>query len=152
MKTAISSRARRPASVTSLALFVLFLTAWQGLRLGRAILFWDMLVEYEALVSPLYIAASAGFWLIAGAPLAWGLWRGKTWAWYAACGTTAGYGAWYWFDRLFVQAPRPGWAFALGLTLMLAAISILWLLSPDTKHYFRGIQSDPAAIQTANEP
>jgi hypothetical protein len=110
--------ARRPFAATLLAMLVLFLAAWNGLRLAGAIASWRILAEYGA--RPPYLAASGGFWLLAGLSLAWGLWRGKAWARGAALLTTALYTAWYWFDRLaFQPVPHANWPFALTVNFFI---------------------------------
>jgi hypothetical protein len=60
----------RPIRVTLLALLMLVIALWNGLRLGQAIFFWKTLQEYGA--SPWYIVISGGFWLLGGLALAWG--------------------------------------------------------------------------------
>ncbi len=124
----------RPASVTILALFVLSLSAWNGLRLGSAIATWKILAEYGA--QPLYIATSGGFWLIAGILLFGGLWRGIAWARKMAYITAAGYTSWYWCDRLFMQTPHANWPFALAVTIILLSFTLITLLQRGSIVYF----------------
>jgi len=110
---------RRPTSITLLALFVLGLALWNGLRMTKAIVFWSIMKEYNAKPGPLYVALGGGFWLVTGLTIAWYLWRGKAWAWFAALGSTVGYGTWYWFDRLVFQEPHSNRSFALISTILL---------------------------------
>jgi hypothetical protein len=129
------SENRRPTSVTLLALFVLGLAFWNGLRLVQAIIFWSILVEYQAAPGPLYAAIGGGVWLLAGLSIVWGMWQGKVWAWFAALGGLAGYVLWYWFDRLVLQEPHSNWPFALVSTF----ISILFfsvLFRGNAIHFF----------------
>lgn len=141
------SENRRPISVTLLALFVLGLALWNGLRLVQAIVFWSILKEYQAEPGPLYAAISGGFWLLVGLSIVWGLWQGKAWAWFAALGSAAGYASWYWFDRLVLQEPHSNWPFALVSTVIfISFFSVLFFRgtirffyhkSPSAFHFFQ---------------
>lgn len=129
-----SSIVNRPIAVTSLALLVLTLSAWNGLRLGAAIASWQVLIEYGA--KPLYIAISGSTWALAGIPLFAGLWRGKAWARKMAYITAAGYASWVWFDRLVLQTPHANWPFALAVTVALLSFAIITLSLRGSKFFF----------------
>jgi UDP-N-acetylmuramyl pentapeptide phosphotransferase/UDP-N-acetylglucosamine-1-phosphate transferase len=116
------SEDRRPTSVTILAVFVLGLALWNGLRLIQAIGFWSIIKEYHSEPGPLYIAICGGSWFLVGLLITWGLWQRRTWAWFCAIGGTIGYGFWYWFDRLVFQKPHSNWPFALVSTI----VFLLW--------------------------
>jgi len=131
------SENRRPTGVTFLVLFVLELALWNGLRLLQAIVFWSLLKEYHAELGPLYSAISGGVWLLAGLSIAWGLLQGKSWSWFVAFGIAAGYGSWYWVDRLVVQTPRANWLFSLALTILLEGCFALFLFNPKTRAYYK---------------
>jgi hypothetical protein len=126
---------KRPLRVTLLAVYVFLVACWNGLRLGSAIFYWKTLAEYGS--HPLYIAISGGVWFIAGLLLAWGLWRGKAWAWIAATGSAAGYGCWYWLDRLVLQKPHANWPFALIFTIVSLLFILLILFSRNTRRFFQ---------------
>jgi hypothetical protein len=127
---------RRPTGVTLLALFVLGLALWNGLRLEKAIVFWSILKEYQTKPGPLYAAISGGIWLLTGLSIVWGLWQGKNWAWFSALIGAGGYGSWYWFDRLVLQEPHSNWSFALAFTILLAGFFTFILLNPKSRAYF----------------
>jgi hypothetical protein len=129
-------RLRRPQRVTFLACAAFLVAAWNGLRLGEAIIFWHTLRGYGARPDPLYTAVSGGIWLIAGLILTGGLWRGRAWAWYAALGSAAGYPVWVWFDRLALQQPHANWPFALGVTLACLSIFFILLFTRKTLSFF----------------
>jgi hypothetical protein len=129
-------RLRRPRRVTLLALAALLLSAWNGLRLGEAIVFWKTLREYGAQPGPVFLSVSGGVWLLAGLMIVFGLWRGKAWGWYAAAGAAAGYPVGVWFERLVLQQPHANWPFALGVTLACLAPVIFILLSRKTISFF----------------
>lgn len=131
----IKIKQHRPVGVTILAILAFLLAAWNGLRLGEAIFFWKTLAEYGA--HPLYIAISGGVWFVAGLLLAWGLWRGKPWAWVAALGGAAGYASWYWFDRLILQQPHANWPFSLIFTVVSVSLILVILFSHNTKRFFQ---------------
>ena len=127
---------KRPFSVTILLWLVLSLTAWSGLRLVSAILWWRTLLEFAASPGPLYIAISAGIWLIVGVGLLWGMWQVKAWIRYALFGAVAGFSLWYWCDRLLLQASRENWPFALGATVLLLILVMICVVHPRTKAFF----------------
>jgi hypothetical protein len=93
----------RPIRVTLLALLMLVIALWNGLRLGQAIFFWKTLQEYGA--NPWYIVISGGFWLLGGLALAWGARRGKPWAWAGTIGSMIGYGSYMPIGRLLWCLP-----------------------------------------------
>jgi hypothetical protein len=126
----------RPFAVTLLALVVLSLTVWNGLRLGEAISSWQVLSEYGA--KPLYITASGGFWLLSGLPLFWGLWRGKAWARIAVLSAAALYTSWYWFDRLALQpVPHSNWPFALSVNILILVFTASALFNRQSTYFFK---------------
>jgi len=125
----------RPSRVTFLAVIALLVSLGNGLRLGETIYFWPTLAKYGA--HPWYTAVSGGVWLAAAAYLTWGLWLGKAWAWTAAVGGAAGYGSWYWSDRLLLQQPHANWPFTLAFTAVCLAIIYFILFSHKTKQFFR---------------
>jgi hypothetical protein len=127
---------KRPLCVTILLWLVLSLTAWNGLRLWTAIQWWKSLQEFETPPGALYIAASAGIWLVAGLMLFWGTRRGKAWARIGLVGAAAGFSVWYWCDRLFFQAPRANWPFALGATVALLVVTVVCTWLPEAKIFF----------------
>lgn len=130
-------KARRPHRVTFLAVIALLLAAWNGIRLGEAITFWQTLREYGARPGPLYILISSGVWVVAGLILTGGIWLGKTWAWYAAIGSAACYPAWIWFDRLVFQQPHANLPFALGVTLASLCMVLAILFTRKSISFFQ---------------
>ena len=125
----------RPLSVIILVMYAFWLAIWNGLRLGSAIFFWKTLADYGA--HPLYIAISGGAWLITGLLLVWGLWRGETWGWKAAIGSTASYVVWFWFDRLVLQKPHSNWPFALTASVVSLLIILPILFLRRTRLFFQ---------------
>ena len=134
----MKSDMKRPPGITILALLVLCFTAWNGLRLGAAISFWNTLRLYDAQSGPLYISASGGFWSLAGLPLFWGLWRGKAWARIAVLSAAALYTSWYWFDRLALQpVPHSNWSFALFVNILFLIFTASALFNRQSTYFFK---------------
>ena len=124
----------RPIRVSLLAILVLIIAIFGGIRLGESIYFWKTLIEYGA--HPLYTALSGLVWLVAGLLLVWGVWRGLRWAWRAALFGTIVYTAWYWLDRLIVQRPHMNDPFSLITTALLLMLVLVILFSRRTRNYF----------------
>jgi hypothetical protein len=132
----MDSQNNKPFSVTILTWMVLSLAGWNAVRLGAAIAQWKTLKEIAPQPGPLYIAVSGGVWFIVGMVLLWGRVRRKAWTGKAILLAAAGYGSWYWIDRLWLQAPRANWPFALGVTAVLLIIVALAVLNRFTASYF----------------
>jgi hypothetical protein len=127
---------KRPFSVTILLWLVLSLSAWSAFRLVTAIQWWSVLLETASPPGPLYIAISGGFWLVASLALLWGLLRAQTWVRHALLGTGAGFGVWFWSDRLLFQTSRGNWPFALGVTVLLLIVVMICVAHPRAKAFF----------------
>lgn len=127
---------RRPFSVTILLWLVLSLTAWSGLRLASAILWWGALLEFASPPGPWYISISAGVGLATGIGMLWGMWQARPWIRAALIGAGAGFALWYWCDRLLFHIFRVNWPFALGATALLLVIVMICVAHPRTKEFF----------------
>jgi hypothetical protein len=125
-----------PAAVTTLLWMVLFLTTWNAIRLGAAIIQWKLLLEFASRPGPLYIALSAAFWTLAGLALWITIRRRSPRTRPAAAVFVIGYAAWWWIDRLVLQAPRPNWPFALVITIILLILTAIGLFNRKTTAYF----------------
>jgi predicted permease len=126
---------RLPVRVRILSLLALAVAAINGLRLGEAIFLWKTLKEYGA--SPLYISVSGGIWLILGLILVWGFWLGISWAGMATVYGTAGYTAWYWFDRSILQGPHANWPFVLLINIIILVMIFGILFSLRMTRFFK---------------
>ena len=126
---------KRPFRILVLAIFVVLVSLWNGLRLGETIFFWQTLGSYGA--HPIYIALSAAVWLVTGLLLGWALLAGKAWGWTATLIGIVGYNVWYWFDRLVLQKPHANWPFVLAANIIFLVIILTILLSPRTRRYFK---------------
>jgi len=130
-----SPEVKRFIRVIILALLVLAVAIWNGLRLGETIFFWKTLEHYGA--HPLYIAISGGAWMIACFLLVRGLWLGKAWGWAAALVGSVGYSIWYWFDRFLLQKPHANWPFIMIIDFVFLLLIQSILLSRKTRCFFQ---------------
>jgi hypothetical protein len=124
-----------PLGITIIGILTIWLTIWNGLRLGMAIFFWNTLEEYNA--NPFYIFLSGGIWLIAGLFLIWILGRRNPWGRMATIGVATGFTSWYWLDRLILQKPHANWLFSLTANLLLLILIVIILFAQKTGHYFQ---------------
>ena len=127
---------RRPIGLILLALFILGLALWNGLRLFESIVFGSVFNVYQARPGILYISITGGLWFLVGLATFLGLWFEKVWAWLATFMGVLGYTSWWWFDRLIFQYPHLNWPFALVATFFLIMIPIILLLSPGPRRVF----------------
>jgi hypothetical protein len=116
----------RPFSAIFLMIYALGIVLWNGLRLYLVIYYWVPL--QEDLAKPLYITVFAVIWMLLAMVYIVGILKRKSWVWYAGLAGAAGFGTWYWFDRLIMQMPRPDWPFALGTTCLLEIIIIFLIV------------------------
>jgi len=124
-----------PISVTILAVLVLFITVWNGVRIYSAIANWQVLKEFGA--NPLYILISGFFWMIASLWLYRALWKGHQYAIRAGLALAGFYTVWYWCDRLFFQpAPAPNALFSAIVSAVFLAFFIITLSLPASKSFF----------------
>lgn len=128
---------KRPETVTYLTQFVLFLSVWNGIRLGQAIALRGILQTYAARGGFLYPALSGAVWLIVGLIVAGGLWWGTPWSRKTAAAAAAAYAAWVLLDRLVLQIPHPGWPFVLGFTFLLLILFYIDLFDPRVSEYIQ---------------
>jgi hypothetical protein len=127
---------KRPFGVTLLLWMVLILTAWGAVRFFAALRWWDVLNEFGASLSPLYLSVTGAGWGAAGCVLLVGILRRKQWA---APGTAAFILLWlieYWIERIFFQSERANLPFALMSSILV--VTITWILAnlPRTKYFF----------------
>jgi hypothetical protein len=127
---------KRPFGVTLFLWLVLILSAWGAIRLFAALRWWDVLHEFDARLSPLYLSITGAGWVIAGGVLLWSMWSGKAWARWAI---PVSIGIWlleYWIERLFFQSPRANLPFALIASALLLILTIAITINRNTKNFF----------------
>ena len=125
----------RPFGVTLLLWLVLSLSAWGAVRLIAALRFWNMLHEFEARLSPVYFSITGTAWIITGAVLLWGLFRGTMWTYWAIPASITLWIAQYWIERLVFQSPRANVSFALLLTILLLILTLISVFNRKTKEF-----------------
>src|SRR5512141_2255525 len=104
---------KRPFGVTLLLWLVLTLSAWGAVRLFAALRWWDVLSEFGARLSPLYLSIAGAGWVVVGAVLLWGLFGGKPWIRWAIPVSISLWLVAYWVERMFFESPRENLLFAL---------------------------------------
>ena len=129
-------RRKRPFGVTLLLWMVLSLLAWGVVRFFAAWRAWDVLVEFESSLSPLYLSITGAGWAVAGAVLLWSMWIAKPWSRLAIVVSILLWLSEYWLERLFFQQPRPNLLFTLAMSAMLVAVTFASALNRSTKNFF----------------
>jgi len=131
-----AAHARRPLSVTLLAVGVLILAGINLLRFAISLqqrAFLSSLLPLE----PLYLTISGLVWALLGLLLVWGLWSGRGWAVRATQVAVLVYSTYFWLDRIFLaQGAGRNWPFALAVNLSVLVI-VFWILyNRKAKAYF----------------
>ena len=126
---------RRPFGVTLLLWLVLSLSAWGAVRLIAALRFWNMLNEFDARLSPLYLSVTGAGWMIAGIVLLWGVFRGTVWTYWAIPVSISLWIVQYWMERIFFQSPRANSIFALLASVLLFSLTLFSVFNRKTKDF-----------------
>ena len=126
---------QRPFGVTLLLWMVLSLSAWGFIRLFAALRWWDVLYEFKASLSPLYLSITGAGWGVAGVVLLWSMWSGKAWSRMAILVSIPLWLAEYWIERLFFQSPRANLPFTLILSALLLTLTFASTLNRHTKNF-----------------
>jgi hypothetical protein len=127
---------RRPFSVTLLLWLVLSLSAWGAVRLIAALRWWNVLNEFEARLSPIYLSITGIGWILVGTALLWGLFAGKLWTVHAILASISLWIVQYWVERSFFESPRANLFFALIVTVLLFTVTLISAFSRKTKEFF----------------
>jgi hypothetical protein len=127
---------KRPFSVTLLLWLVLSLSAWGAVRLLAALRWWNVLNEFESRLSPLYLSITGASWMVAGAVLLWGLFRGTRWISRAIPVAILLWIVQYWIERFFFESPRANLLFALIITFVLFIVTLISAFNRKTKEFF----------------
>ena len=127
---------KRPFGVTLLLWLVLILSAWGVTRFVAALSAWDILLEFGASLSPLYLSITGAGWGAAGGFLLSGIWMGKLWVRPAFVTSIIIWLIEYWLERILFQPPRANLPFALACSVVVIFISVLITILPSTKSFF----------------
>jgi hypothetical protein len=126
---------KRPFGVTLLLWLVLSLSAWGVVRLLAALRWWDVLNEFGANLSPLYLSITGAGWAVVGIVLLWGLFSGKPWTRLAIPISIFLWLMGYWVERMFFESPRANLPFALMASILLFALTLVSALNRKTKKF-----------------
>jgi hypothetical protein len=126
---------KRPFGVTLLLWLVLSLSAWGVVRWLAALRWWDVLVEFEARLTPLYLSITGAGWTLVGIVLLWGIFSGKRWTRLAIPLAIFLWLTEYWVERLFFEAPRANMPFAFLASLLLLSLTLVCALNRRTRQF-----------------
>jgi hypothetical protein len=124
---------RRPFGVTLFLWVVLSLSVWGLLRLFGAFSWWDVLSQFGARLSPLYLAITGAGWALFGAALLWGIFSRKSWAHPVMRTAIILWLVEYWIERIFFEAPRANLLFMIVLSVFTLALTLVITASRSTK-------------------
>ena len=126
---------KRPFGVTLLLWLVLSLSAWGVVRLLATLRWWDVLNEFGASLSPLYLSITGAGWTFVGLVLLWGLFSGKPWTRLAIPASIFLWLMGYWIERMFFESPRANLPFAFIASVLLFAVTLVSALNRKTKNF-----------------
>jgi hypothetical protein len=127
---------KRSFGVTLLVWLVLSLSVWGLVRWLAALRWWDVLNEFDARLSPLYLSITGAGWAVVGGVLLWGLFRGKRWTRFAIPASVFLWLAGYWIERIFFESPRANLLFALMASLLLLTVTLASAFNRKTREFF----------------
>jgi hypothetical protein len=108
---------------------------WGVLRLLAALRWWDVLNEFGASLSPLYLSITGIGWAVMGIVLLYGLFSGKPWIRLAIPISIFLWLMGYWIERLAFQSPRANLPFAFIASLLLFVVTLVSALNRKTKNF-----------------
>ena len=126
---------RRPFGVTLLLWMVLSLSAWGLLRLFGALSWWEVLSQFGARLSPLYLSITGAGWALFGAVLFWGIFSRKSWAHLAMRASIILWLVEYWIERIFFEAPRANLLFTILLSAFLLVVTLTITANRNIKNF-----------------
>ena len=138
---------KRPFGVTLLLWLVLSLSAWGAVRWLAALRWWDVLVEFESRLSPLYLSITGAAWVLAGGVLLWGMFSTKRWTQPAIPAAVFLWLLEYWIERVFFESPRPNLPFAILASLLLLTVTLASALNQKTKTFLMRSEEHEQPIQ-----
>jgi len=126
---------KRPFGVTLLLWMVLSLSAWGAVRFAASLRWWDVLSEFESHLRPLYLSITGAGWVVAGGVLTWGILSRRKWTYPAILIFFVGWLSMYWIERIFFQSARPNLPFAVILSMIFLAVTLICALHGSTKKF-----------------
>ena len=140
---------KRPFGVTLLLWMVLTLIVWGGVRFVASLRWWDILVEFESSLSPLYLSVTGAGWSVVGCVLVWSMFTGKGWARWAILISANLWLLEYWLERIFFQSARVDLPFALTSTIFILTITLISTLHKSTRDFFARSEEYEQQIQNS---
>jgi len=132
-------KAKRPKSVTWLAVGVLMVTGLQWLRVDQSVRQWQFLHTLDLPVAPIYFYLSGLVWGGLGLLAFVGIWRREPYAPAMLRWTSAAFTVYYWADQMLMQASplrKNAWPFTAAASLLCLA-AVFWILArPHARRYF----------------
>jgi len=126
---------RRPFGVTLLLWLVLMLATWGTVRFLAAIRWWEVMYEFEARLSPLYLSVTGAGWGVAGCVLFWGILNRKAWSRSAVLASVVGWQVEFWAERAVFESPDPNLLFAVAASILLIGVIGSAALHSSTRYY-----------------
>ena len=127
---------KRPFGVTLLLWMVLSLSAWGAVRLAASLRWWDVLSEFESRLSPVYLSITGAGWVVAGGVLLWSMLSRRRWSHPAIPIFVILWLSMRWVERIFFQSGRANLPFAVTLSVLFLAVTLVCALHRSTKHFF----------------
>ena len=127
---------KRPFGVTLLLWMVLSLSAWGAVRLIATLRWWDVLNEFDARLSPVYLSITGAGWVAAGGVLLSGMLAIKAWARPAIFTSILLWLIEYWIERIFFQSSRANLSFAVTGSLIIITVATAATFTRSTKLFF----------------
>ena len=127
---------KRPFGVTLLLWLVLSLSVWGAVRFLGVLRWWNVLNEFGARLSPLYLSITGLAWIGVAFMLLWGLFRAKRWARQATLISIFLWLMEYWIERLFFESARANFEFAAITSMLLLAVTFIIAFHQKTKRFF----------------
>ena len=126
---------KRPFGVTLLLWMVLSLSAWGAVRFAASLRWWDVLSEFESRLSPTYLSLTGAGWAVAGGVLLWGMLSRRRWSHPAIPIFVILWLSMRWVERIFFQSERANLPFAVTLSVLFLAVTLVCALHRSTKHF-----------------
>lgn len=127
---------KRPFGVTLLIWMVLSLLAWGLVRFFAALRWWDVLIEFQSSLSPLYLSITGAGWGLVGCVLLGCLWAGKVWTHRVILTSVLVWLIEYWIERVLYQSPRANLPFAVVATILILCVTLFGTLHKSTTDFF----------------
>jgi hypothetical protein len=109
---------------------------WGLVRWLAALRWWDVLIEFGARLSPLYLSITGAGWAVVGGVLLWGLFSGRPWPRRAIPISVFLWLMEYWIERMFFEVPRANLSFALIASGLLLAVTLVSAFNRRTRRFF----------------